>query len=225
MSYVALPAVANVVRVVLTWAVGADLTAENVLHFRYSGSASGADLASGAASIGTAIFGNSAIAGAMGTHVTCESITLTDLGSMAEPHGEAVVGLPGTRTGAPLPSGAAFLVNLAIARRSRGGKGRSYMPFLTATDLDASNHFNSGGLADGTNGYLNLIESITSDSGPVGITVQCVIGYFSGYTLGPAAPGGFRKKIPTPLGAPHNDAVTSFTASARVGSQRRRNRS
>lgn len=221
----ALPLVPGVVKTTLTWKVGSDTSAQNVLHFRYTGGATGADLAAGATTIAAGLAGLAALAAVMGTHVTLESITLTDLASMAEPHGEADIGLVGTETGEPLPSGSAVLMNFLIARRYRGGKPRAYLPFGTALDLNASNKFISASLTNFLDAYGNLNTTITDDSGPVGITNQCNVGYFSGYTLGPAQPGGFRKKIPTPLGAPHNDLITGFVPSQNVGSQRRRNRS
>lgn len=211
-------------RCAIGWKVGADLAAENVLHFRYTGGATGADLAAGAGTIADAIAADSTLHAICGTHVAFESVTLTDLASMAAPSGEGFGSGVGTRTGTPLPSGAAALVNLQIARRYKGGKPRSYMPWLTSADLDTSNHFTTGAAASVVTAYGNMITDITGNSGPVGITAQCNIGFFSGYTLGPAQPGGFRKKIPTPLGTPHNDLITGVMMSLNVGSQRRRNR-
>jgi hypothetical protein len=221
---VALPSVPGVVRVQLGWKVGADLKAENVLHFRYTGSNSAASLQTGAQDIATAIAADASVLSVMGSHVTFESCTLTDLSSMAEPHGVGAAAGVGTRSGAALPSGAAALVNLLIPRRYKGGKPRSYMPWLTATDLDTNNRFLSASATACTAGYAALTSDITTDSGPVAITSQVNVGYFSGYTLGPAQPGGFRKKIPTPLVTPHVDTVTSTVTSLNVGSQRRRNR-
>lgn len=220
----ALPLVPNVYRCAIGWKVGADTVAENILHFNGAGGASGADLATSASNIAAALAADAPFVGAFGPHVTFESITLTDLGSVAEASGEGFATGVGTRTGSPLSSGACALIRLGISRRYKGGKPRSYMPWGTSADLDAVNHWSSGAITAFDTAYASMITYIETFSGTAALSAQINLGYFSGYTLGPAQPGGFRKKIPTPLGAPHKDVITSVSASPNVGSQRRRNR-
>lgn len=217
-----LPAVPNVAKVVFQWSDGADFNAQNVMHFHYTGSPTSANLITAVTAMDTFIAAN--IAPYIGTHLHYLSTTITDLSTMAQPHAVAGTSTVGTRAGTAVPSAACALQRGTIPRRYKGGKPRVYLPFGTSSDLTTSNEWSGAALTDFTTGFNVLLNAATAHSAPLNFDHSVNIGYYSGYTLGPAQPGGFRKKVPTPLGAPNVDTITVWTSIPRVASQRRRNK-
>ncbi len=113
---------------------------------------------------------------------------------------------------------------MPIARRYRGGKPRIYTPYLTQSDLANRSQWATASTTALTTAWLAFITAIKTHAlGSATVTGQVNVGYFSGYTLGPAGPGGYRTKIPTPLGTPHVDVITGTTTNLKPASQRRRN--
>lgn len=218
-----LPVVPGVIQVGVGWTVGEDTVAETVLKFSGAGTPTSADLAAAATSMSAGIV-ESGIETVFGPHVSQTFVKVSSLATMDSSVGEAVGLLVGTRTGGPLSSGTCALINLAIEGRYRGGKPRSYMPWGTATDLTAGNLWNTGAIGDFQTAYGTMINAIISNPGPISGIVHCAVNRISGYTLGPAQPGGFRKKIGAPRIPPKVQPILSNIPSQHVGSQRRRNR-
>jgi hypothetical protein len=219
-----LPTVADVVKIQLQWTVYGDPLATTTLYWGYSGGPpSSADCATLAAAIAAAA--TSGFESLAHVNIALDAVQVTDLSSMSGGVNGAVATFTGSRSGGQLAPGSAVVANYGIARRYRGGKPRSYFPFGTSTDLSTAGLFDIGFVGDVLAGLTTFVGAVNGASaGSTTLTSQRNIGYYSGYTLGPASAGGYRKKIPTPLGVPHNDAILSRAASIFVGSQRRRNR-
>lgn len=218
-----LPVVPNVIKVSLNWNIEADPMGMTVHHFSYTGGPpSAANCATMASSITASA--QSAFASVTSTHVGVQSARVTDLSSMSG--GDATAGTPwlGTRTGGLLPPGVAAVIAHSIARRYRGGKPRSYMPFGVATDPATTGFWLSASVTAFDNAWGAWVSDVEGNGAGCVITNLVNVSYYSGYTLGPAGPGGYRKKIPTPRAVPIVDPVLGHTTSVLFGSQRRRNR-
>lgn len=128
-----LPNVPGVVRFVLE---GTSSTRNwaNVFHVQYTGAAPSLESLTGLCSgWGDANLGG--IVELMDTETTIVQSVATDLASNTGNQAEAAIGVPGTRTGTPLPASAAFLVNYNSSFRYRGGHPRTYYLFGVAADL------------------------------------------------------------------------------------------
>lgn len=217
-----LPVVPGVIAVRYGWSIGGDPLAQTTLHYHYTGSApTAADCLNAADQISA--FSWTSIAAIMHPDVSLTSVTVTDLSSMAEASGEAPMAVVGTRTGTPLPAGACVVASFRVNRRYRGGKPRNYLPWLTSTDLESTLLWKTTSQTAAESAVSDYVAKAFAQSA-ITIDQQVNVHRFSGYTLGPAAPGGFRKKIPTPVDPPHVDNIVSSTVPLFVGSQRRRNR-
>lgn len=219
-----LPDVADVIRCNLHWTVGADTLAQNRLYLAYSGSSpDGTACAALATDIGDAIVTH--CAAVYGAHVTLESVQITDLSSSSGGQASsAIASGEGTRSGNPLPSGAAALQNFNIARRYRGAKPKTFWPWLTSADLDTNNRFLQASADSCESAWAAFIGAFPFSSGGCNVNGHVNVSFYEGYTLGPASPGGYRKKIPTPRASAIVDTTSGGSFALMVGSQRRRNR-
>ena len=159
-----------------------------------------------------------------GTNINLTSVVVTDVASNTGAQGVDSTVVSGTYAGAPLAAGTAVLINHVIARRYRGGKPRTYLPAGSAAALSGPSDWTTA-FANGLTANWNLFISDIIATGGAGITIVDYrnIGFYSGYTLGPAQPGGFRKKIATPRAAPVQDVISTSNVNLKPASQRRRN--
>lgn len=202
-----LPPVANCLKVQLGWDADNDANAMTVLHFRYTGGPpSSAQCTSMAAAFAAAQ--GARFAALLNTQSATGECTVTDLSSSTSGQGSASAVVAGTRAGSELSAGTAALVNLHIARRYRGGKGRSYLPLGVAGDITTGRWASAFETA-----VFNAYTDFQSDA--LGVGVGCTIASpcLASYRLN---------------NAPRNPGVTedvlSWTTQPLVASQRRRNR-
>lgn len=222
----ALPDQPNVLRIDHDFSIGSDASALVRWHYTYSGGApSDANCVSLAASIYAAWV--TACIALLGDDNYIDGVRVTDLTSPTSGQGVHTASTVGTRSGDPLPAGAAVLVNMPIGRRYRGGKPRSYWPFFTGSDLASPQTWLSGSVtavAGALEAYDGALESLTA--GTTDLAALVSISYYEGFTIRPTPPiAGVRaKNIPTPRSvAIAPDVILALNVSGRVASQRRRN--
>jgi len=220
----ALPPVANVLKLTQLWAVGPDTNAITRTFWKYTG---GTPTTAELNAMAGSIFGSidSTFAGLTSSSVSQGGVVLQDLASSSGAEGQDIGTVAGTRTGTPLPAGCAVLLNLTIARRYRGGKPRIYWPLGVAGDLSGPDSWSPAFQTAVNNAYSSFATAVlAASSGGISMVEQVNLGYYQGYTLGPAQPGGFRKKVPALVpGGTHVDQVLSGQINPKPGSQRRRN--
>lgn len=219
----ALPFAANTVRVRLGWTVGADLAADTNLYFRYTGSAPTAnDCATLATGIFTAV-GNQA--GMWAGDTVLSSVRVTDLSSDTTGDATHTGSAPGLRTGGELPGATALLVNYQIARRYRGGKPRSYLPWGTDTDLASRQRWTSTFIGLAQTAVTTMMGAIIGlSSGSTTIAAHANVSYYSGFTVEGGTGGKRAKNVSTPRATPVVNDVVAASPNVVIGSQRRRNR-
>lgn len=219
----ALPVVPNVLKLTLGWTIGGDSTAETVTHWQYSGGApNSADCITLAA-----LFLSGAAAhfpAEMPTNCRLASATVLDLASSTGAEGTSTSGFVGTRTGAQMSGGTCFVVNHQIARRYRGGKPKSFLPFGVAGDLSDPQHWSSTFTA-AAGGAWGTVQGgfIGSAGGTTTITHQVNVSYYQGVNPPTTLPSGRVKQSPKLRSSPVVDVVVASAGSTRPGSQRRRN--
>jgi hypothetical protein len=160
----ALPVAPGVIKVQLLWEVG-DKDAENVLHFTFSGGAPASDtfVNNVAAAMVDNVSGLIALWAPSTVFTGCK---VTDLSSDTAPFFEVAASAAGTREGTILAAQVAQLVDYPINRRYRGGHPRSYLPWLTAADLDTAQTWTTGSLTDVQNNWVdNVIENLIGEEG------------------------------------------------------------
>lgn len=218
-----LPTVSNVLKVVLDWNVEGDSMGQTVHHFGYTGAApSAANCATMAASaVSTA---ETAFQGLVGNSVGVGMARVTDLSSMSGGDATGGTSWVGTRGTSLLAPGTAAVVRHSIARRYRGGKPRTYLPAGISSDVATTGFWTNTFIGALDTAWGSWVSAMEGAGAGVTITNLVNVSYYSGYTLGPAGPGGYRKKIPTPRGTPLVDQVLGHTVNKVIGSQRRRNR-
>lgn len=219
----ALPPVANCLKVLLKYGYGADIDVLNILHFEYTGSAPTAtDCAALAGDVSTAWSGH--LAAFMSNSQLLESVDVRDLASSSGADGQSATTHSGSRAGGNLAPGTAVLVNHHIARRYRGGKPRSYLPFFVTTDLQAAGLWSGTSTAALLTAWEAFIAAIVgASSGSTTVSVHCNVSYYQGFTNVPYGSPQKYRRVPTVRGTPVVDAITAYTINPAPASQRRRN--
>jgi hypothetical protein len=217
----ALPAAPNVLRTDMHWQDAFDNKALTRLHWLYSGTPpAAATINSLCQDLGAAWVTHCAsLYAATGGLLAVDG---QDLNTSSGANGSYPTNTSGTRSGAENPPNIAALINYSISRRYRGGKPRSYVPFGTQSDI-SSGTWSGSFVSAVTSGWSAMVAEFVGTA-VSGCTISSLVnvGYFAGYTLGPEMPGGFRKKIPTPLSSPHIDVVNAITCNNSIGTQRKR---
>jgi hypothetical protein len=219
----ALAPVTKVLKVVIQQAlVDAASYLINRLFYSYSGTApTDAELDTFSGSVGTAWIDN--ITPLQNDIVSLKGVQTEDLTSSTSGVGAAVEDNVGTRSGAALAAGTAFVVAEEIARRYRGGHPRVYLYVGVATDLAAAFAWTGTFAADVVTafGAFDTAVQAAGWSG-AGTLTPVNVSYFSGFT-NHTYPSGRTRPIPTPRVTPVVDPILSFIGRESVGSQRRRN--
>lgn len=220
----ALPDYPNVLRVDYDFQVGEDLAARCRQHCRWSGTTpTNAILTAVAADFVTAFQTN--LRSLLSSHNALLSIEVTDLTSPTGASGIDTTGFLGTRGGTALPGMVAALVNQPFARRYRGGKSRTYWPFLVVEDLLTEQHWQAATISEvDTQFQLYADEVVAIAEGGTLLSGGFVsISYYQGFTavLNPIT-GRTRDvpKVRTAAIAP--DQIAAFNLNARPATQRRR---
>jgi hypothetical protein len=216
--------VASVIKTILKWSYSADADVLCRFFHEYAGTApDDAQLNTFASAVATAW--DSDMAAQFNTDVTLDQVNVIDLTSDTAARGEAIVSYAGTLAGDTLSAGTCALENIQIRRAYRGGKPRIYWPAGSAASLGAATAWGSTFTTAFPTALAAFYAAVAAAgwSGSGGLS-RVNVSYSSGYTLGPAQPGGYRKKIATPrVGGPVVDPITGFTLNTKPASQRRRN--
>ena len=214
----------NVLRLDMFWQIGIELDGLTRSHWLYSGTAP-----TNANCISFATGALAAVVGQMIPYVASENAILgcvvTDLTTPSSGTGGDFATTPGSRAGAPLPAEVAFLLNKHIARRYRGGKPRSYLPYGTDADVLHPDHWEAAALANFTSswatGFVPVFKALTF--GGCIITEEVSISQYAGFnTTGPDTQGRFKYPPKPRAVAIAPDAITSYSGNPKMGSQRRR---
>jgi hypothetical protein len=218
-----LPNVPNGLRVDLDWSAGLDTTALTRLHFIYSGSAPAtADCAAFALDFTNSFTAH--LASLCSGNNNLEQVVVTDIASNTGAQGQHAGPFVGTRAGSNLTGATAVLMNHQIARRYRGGKPRSYLPFFVSADLVGAGGWQSTAVAAMNTGWAAFIAAvIPATSGSTTIEALANVSYYQGYNAATITPSGRAKNHPKLRGAPLVDLITGSTCNNKPASQRRRN--
>jgi hypothetical protein len=218
------PDVPNVLRFGYIYQVGSDAQAQNRLYWQYTGGApSSSDCAILAQHAWNAwdLF----LVGLFHPDTSLETVECTDLSGTSGGSGEYVTADPGTRSGGPLPAGAAALVGYTIPRRYRGGKPRTYWPMGTDTDLLTRQAWQTAFTAAVDTGMLDFRAYMNAGtSGSTALDAAVNVGYYTGThaTPSPTNPARYVNR-PILRVTPFVDALGPATCRPNVASQRRRN--
>lgn len=222
---VALPPVANTLKVLLTYSLVTDANVTSKHYFTYSG---GPPSASDCANLATSIAGDwgTYLKPLLSTSYELTTVTVEDLNTLSGASGIDTPNTAGTRSGSINPIGLAALINWKISRRYRGGKPKTFAPF--GVNADTSNNFQwSSTFANAvTSDYNSFIAAVAAlSSGSTNLVAHVNVSYYQGYNPPVTLPSGkvkqtakVRSSVPTP------DVITTGTCNLRYSSQRRRTR-
>jgi hypothetical protein len=159
------------------------------------------------------------------TEKTLVGVTAEDLTSATGAVGSSTVSSAGTEAGTANPAGTAFLLNYHIARRYRGGKPRSYMPWLNTSALATPQTWASASLSYAVAQWALFITAVKAAAWAGGtITGQVNVSYYKGFTNYVGSTG--RNKVRSTINPAGSvvDVIQSVSGNTRIASQRRRNR-
>lgn len=221
----ALPAVPSVVKIVLSHFLGEDVNAVNIFHQKYSGPPN--TLAAADAATWATVVKNQWVAhlqSFFASALILETVTVTDLSSATGATGSDVTPHAGTNANPVLAAGTALCMREHVGRRYRGGHPRQYLAGLVQSDLTDVQRWDATFLANLTTAYTTFRNNIGAFGPPPALVpaIDVNVSYYHGFTPF-TYPSGRVRNIPTLRPAPVVDTVTSFSANAKVASQRRRN--
>jgi hypothetical protein len=217
----ALAPVPSVVRTIFKHTLSEDIDVVNHVFFAYTG---------GVPSVPDATLYNTAIDGvwdanlmpARSADLVHTSTVSTFLDSATAPQVSHFGSTPGGGAGAILSANAAAVVQFKVARRYRGGHPRVYIAGLLQADLFDAQRFTTVFLAALQASWVAFRNTIVGNVyGGIGISHQCNVSYFNGFT-NHTFPSGRIRPIPTPRPVPLVDPVFLAGVNAKVASQRRR---
>jgi hypothetical protein len=219
----ALPNVPGVIKMTIDWGVEANVLAQTIHHWEFTGSATAGDMTAFAVNAQGAADAAAPFVPLASDQVGMLAITVRDLTS--DMGVEVSGGTPwlGTRGAALTSPGTAVLVRHQIARHYRGGQPRSYLPLGVSGDIATSGLWSDA--------FVNAVNSawgswVSSNTGPIGgLTIASIanVSYYKGFTPF-TTPSGRVKNRPNLRATPLVDAFTGHTTSKTIASQRRRNR-
>lgn len=217
-----LPAVANVMRADFIWSTSGDLDVMNRLFFLYTGGAPTApDCVSFASSIFTAMAAQSS---EWGEDVSLTNVIVTDLSIVSGNQGEQSSSAPGGKITDNQAASISLLANYHITRRYRGGKPRSYWPWLVGSDMLNRRSWSPAAVTAAEGALSTFFSTVIGTlHGSTTITEHVNVSYFSGFDVVTNPITGRARNVPKRRVTPEVDAITGFTMSLKPGSQRRRN--
>lgn len=220
----ALPAVPNVMKFTHIFDVGTDTAATTRWFLSYTG-APPTDANCTAFAVAAMTAAAAGFPALLDTDSSLQGIEVMDLSSDMGGTGSSMAGHSGTRTGEYLSGGTAVLVHQPIARRYRGGKPRTYWPFLTASDVVTRQAWSSAAtvaVAGALETYLAALEGLVEGSTTIVGLVN--VSYYQGCSSYPSPTNPDRYKVrSTPRAVPVVNVVTSLSVGPAPASQRRRN--
>jgi hypothetical protein len=219
----ALPDVAKVLKVVLTWTDGVNTDIITRFFLRYTGTApTDAELVTFCTGIGT-VYVDTGMAALQHSTYTLTGIEATDLTSPTSAIGAEVEAVVGSRSGGVLDSATSAVISFVIARRYRGGHPRAYLPFGTSTDLLNAQQWTPDFVSalDGTwAAFFTAIFGIGWTG--FGALEHVNVSYYQGFTVFTNPITGRARNIPTVRGAAVVDQVSTHITRPKIGTQRRR---
>lgn len=202
-----LPPVADVVKYTQSWHISTNIKAESILHFSYTGSApDGSACAALAADIQAAAV--SEFKSLMNTSAFVGPGTILDLATNTGASGSGGTTTVGTRTGAGNPASTCVVMLHSIARRYRGGKPRTYLPFGVVGDFATQGTWDSTLLTAVASAWSSFITTaIAASSGGCDLSEFVNVSYVTGGA---------------PRTTPHVDTISASVPRIPIGTQRRR---
>jgi hypothetical protein len=219
----ALPPVPNVIRVIFHWGLEADNAAQTRRYFSYTGGApSTGDCNALAADIDTA--GGASFPSILSNAYQLSSVVVQDLASTSGAEGISSGAHGGTRAGTPTPVNTGTLTNWLIPRRYRGGKPRSYFPFLVAGDLVNNQAYTTASTTAVDTALGTFVAAVIgATSGSTVIAAHVNVSYYEGFTNVPyGSPTKYRRTPTLRPGGPLVDVIATHQTSSKPGTQRRR---
>lgn len=219
----ALPPVPDVLRLRLQWHIAENIDVGTSLHFSYSGGPPSDTDATTLAAAGL-VEAVAHLYPLLSSANSLEFVGIQDLSSPSGGFGTSGAGTVGSRSGGPLPVGAAVLASCSIRRKYRGGKPRNYWPLGTDSDLADGTTWTGGAVSAFNSGIAGFISGMVGQvGGSTVITGHVNVSYYSGYdtSIPPWRGPGF-KYPPKLRAAPVVDPITGVGVSGKPGSQRRR---
>lgn len=218
----ALPDVPAVIRMRMKFTVGSDTDVLPRSYWEYSGTPpNNAELTTMASSIWSAL-ATPAVA-LLDTASDWTGIELVDLSSPTAAVGEHLASSTGTRSGTQLPASVAADVGFTIARRYRGGKPHTELPFGVAGDLETPQTWTSGFLTSVDTFWGDVATEMTSalwsDGGSI---AQVNVSYYGPPNRNVTSSTGRVRTISTTRAVPLIDTVTAYACQTRLGTVRRR---
>jgi hypothetical protein len=216
----ALPTVPNVLKATLQWTVSSDVSVGTGLFFEYSGTAPDN---SACLSLAATIFAAWALPeDHWDVDTSLVGVKVVDLSSLTGGVGEHAGTVVGALT-SPLSGATALLVNYQLARRYRGGRPRSYLPWGDATKLGNRQTWDGSFISSCTTVVGNAFTAcIGATAGGTTITNHVNVSYYEGFTVQTNPGTGRAKNVPTLRSSPLVNTIAGFSVATRVANQRRR---
>jgi hypothetical protein len=218
-----LPPVPKCIQFQLLYSDGADTDVRNMLYFTYTQTLSGTDLVTLCNNVMTE-WGTNVAPHCVNT-LLLEGVAGNDLSSdLAAQAVNSHPSVPGTGTGVPLTSGAAFVIGYETALKYRGGHSRNYLPGMPNTGLLDANTWTTTFQTAILNAWTAFLSGIVQTAVPVAVgTLQHVVAHRFGKSADAPVLGGSSVTRSVPLADPFTTPVTAVRTNPQVGSQRRRN--
>jgi hypothetical protein len=206
--------------------IGPATNVQNRLFYSFSGTVATTDCAAIAQSAYTAFIAQ--MAPLLGQHWTLHGVTCTDLGASNGAVGDYLLLTPGSESGTYfVPAGTCMVLHAGINRRYRGGKPRWFQSGFTQPNLSDDQTWNTtfvGEVEAAFNTFVTGLKGHVTNGGQLtnNVNLSLVDGYqWTEYTTS-SGKINYRKD-PIYRAQAVTDIIQDWSASIKVGSQRRRN--
>ena len=215
----ALPAAPLTLKLELVGTAGASTWA-NILHFSYTGGPPLlGDINTWINSVETAWTSHAASINNAQTKLT--EILATDLNSSSGASSSKTVSHAGTSANDPLSNNASLVILKKIARRYRGGHPKQFLMPQDETQLFDGDTWKASYVTNAGTAWLAFVNACSVVAGSMTVGGEVNVSYYHGFTV-VTTPSGRARNVPTLRPAPVIDPIIQYTASPKVGSQRRR---
>lgn len=206
----------------LQFKVGADLDVLPHSYWEYSGTApTTTQLGTMASGLFTSL--TSPFEGLLISTSAFTGVELVDLSSATAATGSHFGTATGTRSGTELPASAAADIAFTIARRYRGGKPHTEMPFGSASDLNTPQDWSSSFVTAVNTAWGDVQSAMTSNIWSGGGSLSQVnVSYYGPPNRTVTSSTGRVRTISTTRTTPLVDAILSYGCQTRLGTVRRR---
>lgn len=219
----ALPVVPNVIRVELLYTNNSTTgTILNRLFFLYSGAApTDGDMATFTSNVSG--YWATHCAALLPTEAALTAVKAVDLSSDSAALGEYSTPVEGTRSGQDNSAQVAFLVTMGIARRYRGGKPKTFLPYGVAPDLENVGHWSTTFQTAVATGWNAFIAAVLADTSAATMVSQVNVSYYGPPNIPITNPvTGRTRTVSTVRTSPLKDDILTYTYETLVATQRRR---